>query len=187
MLTRVREGPLWVTVRCAQLVQGYMNLKLGVDKVYAEMEEDYSDDIGEVSLEEAIEIIQRNERGRQGKLRAGLVKRLRVEELRQRCVSALSNCRRSLFALLCASTLPLLTACARQCTPLLVSFAAVCSDPLPLAATLCVLPVFLLGSAQCLRSVADESIWGPRSRRGKHPKDDPRLPITHACVQGPRV
>jgi hypothetical protein len=62
-----------------------MNLKLGVDKVYAEMEEDYDDDIGEVTLEQAIEIIQRNERGRQGKQRAALVKRLRVEELRQRC------------------------------------------------------------------------------------------------------
>jgi hypothetical protein len=69
-----------------QLVQGYMNLKLGVDKVYAEMEEDYDDDIGEVTLEQAIEIIQRNERGRQGMQRAALVKRLRVEEMRQRCV-----------------------------------------------------------------------------------------------------
>ena len=88
MLAREPKAELCraVMLRLCQLVQGYMNLKLGVDKVYAEMEEDYDDDIGEVSLEEAIEIIQRNERGRQGKLRAGLVKRLRTEELRQRCV-----------------------------------------------------------------------------------------------------
>ncbi len=66
-------------------MQGYMNLKLGVDKVYAEMEEDYEDCVPEVSLEEAINIIQRNERGRQGKARAMLVKRVRESEKRDRC------------------------------------------------------------------------------------------------------
>lgn len=70
----------------SQLVQGYMNLKLGVDKVYAEMEEDYEDCVPDISLEEAINIIQRNERGRQGKQRARLVRHVRDEEKRQRCV-----------------------------------------------------------------------------------------------------
>jgi IQ and AAA domain-containing protein len=74
-----------VPSRLLQLVQGYMNLKLGVDKVYAEMEEDYEDCVPEVSLEEAINIIQRNERGRQGKARAMLVKRVRESEKRDRC------------------------------------------------------------------------------------------------------
>lgn len=61
-----------------------MNLKLGVDKVFAEMEEDYEDCVAEMSLEQAIEVIQRNERGRQGALRAQLVKHVREEERRQR-------------------------------------------------------------------------------------------------------
>ncbi len=66
-------------------MQGYMNLKLGVDKVYAEMDDEDDDDIGELSLEQAIEVIQRNERGRQGKQRALLVQRLRVDSMRLRC------------------------------------------------------------------------------------------------------
>ena len=78
-----------------------MNLKLGVDKVYAEMEEDFDDDIPEMSLEQAIEIIQRNERGRQGKLRAAIVRRLRVEDLRQRCVCAKVFCHHSDTCLVC--------------------------------------------------------------------------------------
>ncbi len=67
-----------------QLVQGYMNLKLGVDRVYAEMDEDYEDCVPDMSLEAAIDVIQRNERGRQGKQRARLVKHVREEEKRQR-------------------------------------------------------------------------------------------------------
>lgn len=65
-----------------------MNLKLGVDKVFAEMEEDYEDCVPELSLEEAINIIQRNERGRQGKMRAQLVKHVREDEKRQRYVAS---------------------------------------------------------------------------------------------------
>jgi hypothetical protein len=77
-----------------------MNLKLGVDKVYAEMEEDYEDCVPEVSLEEAINIIQRNERGRQGKARALLVKRVRESEKRDRLVAAAVGCRSCVFQVL---------------------------------------------------------------------------------------
>lgn len=65
-----------------------MNLKLGVDRVYAEMDEDYEDCVPDMSLEAAIDVIQRNERGRQGKQRARLVKHVREEEKRQRCEHA---------------------------------------------------------------------------------------------------
>lgn len=62
-----------------KLIEGYMQLKLGVDQVPLESKIDEAFDI-EFSLQEAIEIIQRNERGRQGRQRALLVKELREEE-----------------------------------------------------------------------------------------------------------
>lgn len=71
-----------------QLVQGYMNLKLGVDKVFVEMDEDYDDAIVEMTAEQAIEVIKRNERGRQGKQRALLVKEVRADERKQRLYDA---------------------------------------------------------------------------------------------------
>ncbi len=65
-----------------RLVQGYMNLKLQTDKVMVENEdvdvfELLQDDM---TVEEAIELIQINERGRQGRQRAILVQELREEE-----------------------------------------------------------------------------------------------------------
>merc|ERR1711991_987146 len=62
-----------------KLIEGYMQLKLGVERVALEAKIDEAIDVN-FSLQEAIEIIQRNERGRQGRQRALLVKELREEE-----------------------------------------------------------------------------------------------------------
>ena len=67
-----------------QLIKGYMNLKLGVDKVHVEMDKDLAAAGAEMSLAAAIQVIQRNERGRQGKARALLMKELREEEKQRR-------------------------------------------------------------------------------------------------------
>jgi len=62
-----------------KLIEGYMQLKLGVDRLPLEPRDDNAVNI-HFSIQEAIEIIQRNERGRQGRQRALLVKELREEE-----------------------------------------------------------------------------------------------------------
>merc|ERR1711991_884069 len=62
-----------------KLIEGYMQLRLGVDQVPLEAKDDEALEIN-FSMEEAIEVIQRNERGRQGRQRALLVKELREEE-----------------------------------------------------------------------------------------------------------
>lgn len=68
-----------------RLIEGYSNLKLGVAKIAIE-EDPFADEggDGDFSLEEAIEILQRNERGRQGRQRAILVQELREEEKQRR-------------------------------------------------------------------------------------------------------
>lgn len=72
-------------VACApQLIKGYMNLKLSVDRVHVEEDKDLAAAGGDMSLAAAIQVIQRNERGRQGKARAVLMKELREEEKQRR-------------------------------------------------------------------------------------------------------
>jgi IQ and AAA domain-containing protein len=69
-----------------RLIEGYSNLKLGVAKVPLE-DDPFAEDAGgdgNFTLEEAIEILQRNERGRQGRQRAILVQELREEEKQRR-------------------------------------------------------------------------------------------------------
>ena len=66
-----------------KLIEGYMQLKLGVDQLPLEPKSEEIVEI-EFSLQEALEIIQRNERGRQGRQRALLVKELREEEKQRR-------------------------------------------------------------------------------------------------------
>ena len=66
-----------------KLIEGYMQLKLGVDQVPLEPKAEEVVEF-EYSLQEALEIIQRNERGRQGRQRALLVKELREEEKQRR-------------------------------------------------------------------------------------------------------
>jgi len=67
-----------------KLIQGYMNLKLGVDRVHVEVDEDLAAAGGDMTLAQAIQAIQRNERGRQGRARAVLMKELREEEKQRR-------------------------------------------------------------------------------------------------------
>ncbi len=73
-----------------RLIEGYSNLKLGVAKV--PLEADPFESGGgadmEFSLDEAIEILQRNERGRQGRQRAILVQELREEEKQRKLYEA---------------------------------------------------------------------------------------------------
>ena len=73
-----------------RLIEGYSNLKLGVAKLPLEADPFASGGAAdmEFSLEEAIEIIQRNERGRQGRQRAILVQELREEEKQRRLYEA---------------------------------------------------------------------------------------------------
>jgi hypothetical protein len=71
-----------------RLVKGYMNLKLHKDKVPLETEEDPDDFLDFLTVEQAIEIIQKNERGRQGKERALVVKEVREEEKQRRMYDA---------------------------------------------------------------------------------------------------
>eukprot|EP00968_Pinguiococcus_pyrenoidosus_P028722 scaffold8065_cov267-Pinguiococcus_pyrenoidosus.AAC.6 len=64
------------------IVSGYMQLQLKVDSVWVE-EADAVDEFAEpMTLEQAIAVIQRNERGRQGKQRALVVEDLRKDEKR---------------------------------------------------------------------------------------------------------
>ena len=59
-----------------KIVEGYMQVKHGVTEIPLESS-DGQDTSGSIPLDKAIEIIQLNERGRQGKERATLVKVLR--------------------------------------------------------------------------------------------------------------
>ncbi|CAN0258915.1 unnamed protein product, partial [Scytosiphon promiscuus] len=78
------------------LVKGYIKLKLGTGAadggagggVPLDDEEDLDAAAGEMTLDKALEIIQRNERGRQGKQRALLLKELREEEKKRRIYDA---------------------------------------------------------------------------------------------------
>jgi hypothetical protein len=69
-----------------RLIEGYSNLKLGKAKIALEVDPfaDGGANDMDFSLEEAIEILQRNERGRQGRQRAILVQELREEEKQRR-------------------------------------------------------------------------------------------------------
>lgn len=71
-----------------RLVLGYMRLKNNTDNIFLEDTFDSSLPIEEMTLERAIEIVQRNERGRQGKERAMLVKELRDKERQGRMYEA---------------------------------------------------------------------------------------------------
>ena len=55
-----------------------------MDRIYVEMEEDPASAMGKMTQKQAIATIQRNERGRQGKARALLMKELREEEKQRR-------------------------------------------------------------------------------------------------------
>ncbi|CAM9614506.1 unnamed protein product [Laminaria digitata] len=72
------------------LIKGYNKLKLNTTAgVPLDDEEDPEEAAaGEMTLDKAMEIIQRNERGRQGKARAQLLKELREEEKRRRIYDA---------------------------------------------------------------------------------------------------
>lgn len=66
-----------------KIVSSYMKVRHGLEKIMLE-EDDGMDSGVKMELASAIEVIQRNERGRQGKQRALLVKELREEEKRRR-------------------------------------------------------------------------------------------------------
>jgi hypothetical protein len=70
-----------------KIVEGYMQVKHGVTEIPLESS-DGQDTSGSIPLDKAIEIIQLNERGRQGKERATLVKVLREEEKRRKAYDA---------------------------------------------------------------------------------------------------
>ena len=70
-----------------KIVEGYMQVKHGVPEIPLESS-DGAQDSGSIPLDKAIEIIQLNERGRQGKERATLVKVLREEEKRRKAYDA---------------------------------------------------------------------------------------------------
>ena len=76
-----------------KLVEGYMHLKLPPPHTAFVEEQEGADDGPSLrySIDEAIEIIQRNERGRQGMQRALLVKELREEERQRRAYNAVSS------------------------------------------------------------------------------------------------
>ena len=63
-----------------KLIQGFMNLKLNVRRLELEEDRDIDTTMVEYTLDEALELIQRNERGRQGRARGKLMKELREEE-----------------------------------------------------------------------------------------------------------
>ena len=68
-----------------KLVKGYMKLKLGSDTLPVEdVQRSLDVPTTQLTLEQAIEAIQRNERGRQGKQRANFVKELREEDKRRK-------------------------------------------------------------------------------------------------------
>ena len=63
-----------------RIVHGYMRLKHNTDKMYITDNFDSAVVVENMTLERALEIIQRNERGRQGSERATLVRALREKE-----------------------------------------------------------------------------------------------------------
>lgn len=63
-----------------RIVNGYMRLKHNTDRMYITDNFDSAVVVENLTLERAIEIIQRNERGRQGSERAALVRALREKE-----------------------------------------------------------------------------------------------------------
>lgn len=63
-----------------RIVQGYMRLKHNTDKIYISDQYDQAVSMESMTMERAIEILQRNERGRQGNERAILVRALREKE-----------------------------------------------------------------------------------------------------------
>mmetsp|Transcript_33895 Transcript_33895/g.44710 ORF Transcript_33895/g.44710 Transcript_33895/m.44710 type:complete len:899 (-) Transcript_33895:293-2989(-) len=67
-----------------KLVKGYMKLKFNVDQIMLEPYDEQIGGPGEMTIDQAIEIIQRNERGRQGKQRANLIKDHRERERQTR-------------------------------------------------------------------------------------------------------
>lgn len=80
----VREALAADHARRDSLVSGYMQLRLGVDRVYTELDDAAVLDVPGLSfsVEEAVAIIQRMERGRQGKMRAAVWRERRAEEAR---------------------------------------------------------------------------------------------------------
>ena len=70
-----------------KMISSYMKLKLQVDRIEVEQEEDLDGPPTDITLDEAIETIQRNERGRQGKSRAILMKSVIEEKKRNNAQS----------------------------------------------------------------------------------------------------
>ncbi|OWZ11823.1 IQ and AAA domain-containing hypothetical protein [Phytophthora megakarya] len=79
-------------VRRERLVKGYMKLKHGVDAIQLDaikvMQASIAGGVGVLSLDEAIAVIQKNERGRQGRQRGLLVQELREEERQRKLYEA---------------------------------------------------------------------------------------------------
>ncbi|KAK1931387.1 Dynein regulatory complex protein 11 [Phytophthora citrophthora] len=79
-------------LRRERLVKGYMKLKHGVDSIPLDAikvaQAALAGGMGVLSLDEAIAIIQRNERGRQGRQRGLLVQELREEERQRKLYEA---------------------------------------------------------------------------------------------------
>jgi hypothetical protein len=79
-------------VRRERLVKGYMKLKHGVDSIQLDAikvaQAAIAGGVGVLSLDEAIAVIQRNERGRQGRQRGLLVQELREEERQRKLYEA---------------------------------------------------------------------------------------------------
>ena len=71
-----------------RLVSGYMRLKHNTDAIYIEDEFDVSQASQGMTVDRAIEIIQRHERGRQGWERASMVRDLREKEKQNRMYDA---------------------------------------------------------------------------------------------------
>lgn len=74
-----------------QLVSGYMNLKLGVEKVLVELDEAVSESAPPtiaLSIEDAVAMIQRNERGRQAAMRASALREKRAAESKAVAIAA---------------------------------------------------------------------------------------------------
>ncbi|KAJ8558687.1 hypothetical protein ON010_g8763 [Phytophthora cinnamomi] len=79
-------------LRRERLVKGYMKLKHGVDSIPLDAikvaQAALASGVGVLSLDEAIAVIQRNERGRQGRQRGLLVQELREEERQRKLYEA---------------------------------------------------------------------------------------------------
>jgi len=75
------------------LVSEYMRLKLGVERVMVELDDGVDAEAGTISftMEEAILVLQRNERGRQGKMRSAVWRERRAEEARAAAAAAASG------------------------------------------------------------------------------------------------